>query len=132
MAGLYVVIQAVQITARLVETSTARSVWAERYDRQLEDVFAIQDEIGQNIAKVLQVMLTETEKRAIQKAPTTDVQAYDYYLRGSAPPARSGSCGSMRARLSWQAPPGATECSPARNAGKALSCVSQSRQGRLK
>lgn len=71
-----------RITARLVETSTARSVWAERYDRQLEDVFAIQDEIAQNIAKALQVMLTETEKRAIQKAPTTDVQAYDYYLRG--------------------------------------------------
>jgi serine/threonine protein kinase/Tfp pilus assembly protein PilF len=71
-----------RITARLVETSTARSVWAERYDRQLEDVFAIQDEIAQNIAKALQVMLTETEKRAIHKAPTTDVQAYDYYLRG--------------------------------------------------
>ena len=71
-----------RITARLVETSTARSVWAERYDRQLEDVFAIQDEIAQNIARALQVMLTETEKRAIHKAPTTDVQAYDYYLRG--------------------------------------------------
>ena len=71
-----------RITARLVETSTARSVWAERYDRQLEDVFAIQDEIAQNIARALQLMLSETEKRAIHKAPTTDVQAYDYYLRG--------------------------------------------------
>jgi non-specific serine/threonine protein kinase len=71
-----------RITARLVETRTARSVWAERYDRQLEDVFAIQDEIAQSIAKALKVMLTETERRAIQKAPTADVQAYDYYLRG--------------------------------------------------
>jgi serine/threonine protein kinase/Flp pilus assembly protein TadD len=71
-----------RITARLVETRTARSVWAERYDRKLEDVFAIQDEIAQNIAKALKVMLTEQEKRAIQKAPTADVQAYDYYLRG--------------------------------------------------
>jgi serine/threonine protein kinase/Flp pilus assembly protein TadD len=71
-----------RITARLVETMTARSVWAERYDRQMEDVFAIQDEIAQNIAKALKVMLSEQEKRAIQKAPTTDVQAYDYYLRG--------------------------------------------------
>jgi tetratricopeptide (TPR) repeat protein len=71
-----------RITARLVETQTARSVWAERYDRQMEDVFAIQDEIAQNIAKALKVMLTEQEKRAIEKAPTADVQAYDYYLKG--------------------------------------------------
>jgi non-specific serine/threonine protein kinase len=71
-----------RITARLVETQTARSVWAERYDRKLEDVFAIQDEIAQSIAKALKVMLSEQEKRAIQKAPTADVQAYDYYLRG--------------------------------------------------
>jgi TolB-like protein/cytochrome c-type biogenesis protein CcmH/NrfG len=71
-----------RITARLVETKTARSVWAERYDRKMEDVFAIQDEIAQSIAKALKVMLTEQEKRAIQKAPTADVQAYDYYLRG--------------------------------------------------
>jgi serine/threonine protein kinase/Flp pilus assembly protein TadD len=71
-----------RITARLVETATARSVWAERYDRQMEDVFAIQDEIAQSIAKALKLMLTEQEKRAIEKAPTTDVQAYDYYLKG--------------------------------------------------
>jgi len=71
-----------RLTARLVETRTARSVWAERYDRQLEDVFAIQDEIAQSIASALQVVLTEKEKQAIAKAPTADVQAYDYYLRG--------------------------------------------------
>ena len=71
-----------RITARLVETATARSMWAERYDRQMEDVFAIQDEIAQSIAKALKLMLTEQEKRAIEKAPTTDVQAYDYYLKG--------------------------------------------------
>ncbi len=71
-----------RITTQLVETRTARSIWAERYDRQMEDVFAIQDEIAQNIARALKVMLTEKEKRAIAKAPTADVQAYDYYLRG--------------------------------------------------
>ena len=71
-----------RITAQLVEARTGHSVWAERYDRQLEDVFAIQDEIAHNIARALRVMLTEKEKRAIQKAPTADVQAYDYYLRG--------------------------------------------------
>ena len=71
-----------RITAQLVETRTGRSVWAERYDRQLEDVFAIQDEIAKNIAGALQVMLSDKEKRAIEKVPTADIRAYDYYLRG--------------------------------------------------
>jgi adenylate cyclase len=57
-------------------------LWSERYDRQLEDVFAIQDEIADNIVKALRVVLSEDEKRAIEKAPTTDIEAYDYYLRG--------------------------------------------------
>jgi serine/threonine protein kinase/Flp pilus assembly protein TadD len=71
-----------RITAQLAETRTGHSVWAERYDRQLEDVFEIQDEIARNIACALRVMLTEQEKRAIEKVPTRQVQAYDYYLRG--------------------------------------------------
>jgi serine/threonine protein kinase/tetratricopeptide (TPR) repeat protein len=71
-----------RITAQLVETRTRTSVWAERYDRQMEDVFAIQDEIAQSIAGALKVMLTESEKKAIAKTPTADVKAYDYYLRG--------------------------------------------------
>jgi len=71
-----------RITAQLVETRTRHSVWAERYDRQMEDVFAIQDEIAQSIASALKVVLTDTEKQAIAKAPTADVKAYDYYLRG--------------------------------------------------
>jgi serine/threonine protein kinase/Flp pilus assembly protein TadD len=71
-----------RVNAQLAESRTGHSVWAERYDRQLEDVFAIQDEIAQNIAGTLRVMLTEREKRAIEKVPTREVQAYDYYLRG--------------------------------------------------
>src|ERR1044071_1957723 len=71
-----------RITARLSETSTGHSVWAERYDRRLEDVFAIQDEIAQSIALALRVVLTEQEKYEIEKIPTSNIQAYDYYLRG--------------------------------------------------
>jgi non-specific serine/threonine protein kinase len=71
-----------RVTAQLADTRTGHSLWAERYDRQMEDVFAIQDEIAQNIARALRVMLTDQEKRAIEKVPTRDVQAYDYYLRG--------------------------------------------------
>jgi TolB-like protein/Flp pilus assembly protein TadD/predicted Ser/Thr protein kinase len=71
-----------RFTAQLVETHTGQTVWAERYDRQLEDVFEIQDEIAHSIASALKLALTEKEKRDIGKAPTADVQAYDYYLRG--------------------------------------------------
>jgi TolB-like protein/Flp pilus assembly protein TadD/predicted Ser/Thr protein kinase len=71
-----------RFTAQLVETQTGQTVWAERYDRQLEDVFEIQDEIAHSIASALKLALTEKEKRDIGKAPTADVQAYDYYLRG--------------------------------------------------
>ncbi len=71
-----------RITAQLVETRSGRSIWAERFDRGIEDVFAIQDEIAKSIARTLRVMLTEKEKKAIEQRPTQDVQAYDYYLRG--------------------------------------------------
>jgi len=71
-----------RITAQLVESRTGRSIWAKRFDREMEDVFAIQDEIAQSIARALRVVLTEKEKKAIQKKQTQDVQAYDYYLRG--------------------------------------------------
>ncbi len=71
-----------RITAHLVESRTARSIWAERYDRQLEDVFAIQDEIAQSIAKAMKAMLAGEEKRGAGKATEAQVQAYDYYLRG--------------------------------------------------
>ncbi len=72
-----------RITGRLVETRTGHSVWAERYDRQLEDVFEIQDEISQSIGGALQVMLGDQKKAAPKKKEDTpDVRAYDLYLRG--------------------------------------------------
>jgi TolB-like protein/Flp pilus assembly protein TadD len=71
-----------RITARLAETSSGHYLWSERYDRSLEDVFAIQDEIAQNIARALRVMLSDEEKHEIEKVPTRNIQAYDCYLRG--------------------------------------------------
>jgi non-specific serine/threonine protein kinase len=71
-----------RITAKLVDTRTGHALWAERYDRQFEHVFAIQDEIAHSIAAALRVVLTEKEKDAIEKVPTADVRAYDFYLRG--------------------------------------------------
>ena len=71
-----------RVTAQLVNVADGYHLWSERYDRQLEDVFAIQDEIADNIVKALRVVLSEEEKRSIEKAPTENVDAYDYYLRG--------------------------------------------------
>lgn len=71
-----------RITAQLVETRTRHSAWAERYDRQLEDVFAIQDEIARSIAQALRITLTPQEQKTIERKPTENLQAYDYFLRG--------------------------------------------------
>ena len=71
-----------RITTQLVESSTRHSVWAERYDRQMEDVFAIQEEISLSIAKALEITLSPQEEKVIAKKPTANPQAYDFYLRG--------------------------------------------------
>jgi TolB-like protein/Flp pilus assembly protein TadD/predicted Ser/Thr protein kinase len=71
-----------RITAQLVEVATRHSVWAERYDRQIEDVFAIQDEIARSIAQALRITLTPQEEKIIGIKPTENTQAYDFYLRG--------------------------------------------------
>ena len=71
-----------RITAQLINVSDGYHLWSERYDRELEDVFAIQDEIARNIVQALKVKLSKKEKRALEKVATNDIQAYDYYLRG--------------------------------------------------
>ena len=70
-----------RITAQLLKVADGYQLWSERYDRELEDVFAIQDEIAQNIARSLRVVMTDQGK-TIVKPQTADVAAYDYYLRG--------------------------------------------------
>jgi serine/threonine protein kinase/Tfp pilus assembly protein PilF len=71
-----------RITAQLISVADGYHVWSERYDRDLEDVFAIQDEISKKIVEALKLELSENEKRALEKAATRDVEAYDLYLRG--------------------------------------------------
>ncbi len=71
-----------RVTAQLVDVANGYHLWSERYDRQLEDVFEIQDEISDNIVRALRVVLSADEKRAIAKPATENVQAYDHYLRG--------------------------------------------------
>jgi serine/threonine protein kinase len=71
-----------RITAQLINVSEGYHLWSERYDRELEDVFSIQDEIAKNIVQTLKIKLSKKDKLALRKANTQDVQAYDYYLRG--------------------------------------------------
>ncbi|MFQ5670011.1 MAG: protein kinase [Acidobacteriota bacterium] len=72
----------VRIGVQLVNIEDGYHLWSNRYDRELKDVFAIQDEIAQKIVEALQVTLTPKAKKKAEKAAPADVQAYDYYLKG--------------------------------------------------
>jgi TolB-like protein/Tfp pilus assembly protein PilF len=72
----------IHLDAKLIDTRTNTPVWAKEYDRDLTDVFAIQSEIAQKVADQFDTKVSSTEKAAIRKAPTTDLVAYDLYLRG--------------------------------------------------
>src|SRR5229473_877927 len=71
-----------RITAQLVEARTGHSVWAERYDRELKDVFEVQDEIARSITQALRITLSPQEEKTIARKPTENLQAYDCFLRG--------------------------------------------------
>src|SRR5213592_2398740 len=72
----------VRINAQLVDATTGGHLWAERYDRELQDIFALQDEVTQKIVLALKVMLTPEEQVRFRQAPTESLEAYDYFLRG--------------------------------------------------
>jgi tetratricopeptide (TPR) repeat protein len=71
----------VRVSAQLIDARNDTHVWVEKYDRDLADVFAIQSEIAQKIADQLQAKLSPTEKSAMNERPTSDLAAYDLYLR---------------------------------------------------
>ncbi|HOW84963.1 MAG TPA: protein kinase [Candidatus Aminicenantes bacterium] len=74
--------QRLRITVQLVEAARGFHLWSESYDRELSDVFAIQQEIAGHVVRSLSVTLSPQEKGALAEVPTSHVQAYDYYLRG--------------------------------------------------
>lgn len=71
----------VRINAQLIDTHTGNHLWAERYDRDYADIFALQDEVIGEIVAALAVELTETEQTQLARLPTRNLEAYDYYLR---------------------------------------------------
>src|SRR5437016_3067004 len=74
----------VRVNAQLIDARTDAHLWAQTYDRDLADVFAIQSEIAKTIADQLQAKLSPSEKAAIEKPPTADLVAYDLYVRANA------------------------------------------------
>ncbi len=74
----------VRITAQLIHGATNNHVWAERYDRELADIFALQDEISQAIVKALKLKLFPEEKQAMEGRGTRNLEAYDKFLRARA------------------------------------------------
>ncbi|MEO8659324.1 MAG: tetratricopeptide repeat protein [Bryobacteraceae bacterium] len=71
-----------RVTVQLADAEKGYQLWSEAYDRESSDIFAIQEEIARHVAESLEVSLTPKEQAALQKAPTRDLQAYDFYLRG--------------------------------------------------
>src|SRR5205814_3237781 len=69
------------VNAQLVDTRTDEDIWADEYDRDLNDVFAIETEVAQSIANRLRAKLSARERAAIQERPTKDLVAYDFYVR---------------------------------------------------
>jgi adenylate cyclase len=93
-----------RINVQLVATSDGSALWSEEYDREMKDVFAIQDEISKKIVDTLKVKLTPTEQKAIERAPTSDANAYDFYLRGRRFFYRGGAKNQKKAEeMFWRA-----------------------------
>lgn len=88
----------VRITAQLVDAATGYHVWAERYDRQVRDIFALQDDVTQQIVEALAVKLTEAEKVRLGRVPTAVPEAYDLVLRGNEQRKRTTREGNAEAR----------------------------------
>ena len=76
--------QRVRITAQLIDGRTGGHLWAKRYDRDLEDIFALQDEISESVVEALKIKLLPQERSSITARSTTNAEAYECYLRGRA------------------------------------------------
>ncbi len=75
-----------RITAQLIDSGTDHHLWAEHYDRELEDIFSIQDEVARKVAEALEVALTRGESNRLAQAPTDNMEAYDVYLQARRTP----------------------------------------------
>src|SRR6185369_8913458 len=72
----------IRITAKLISVRDGYQIWAERFDRLIEDIFDLQDEVAQKIANALKLSLSDSELQQLAKKPTDDLKAYDFYMQG--------------------------------------------------
>jgi len=72
----------VRIVGQLIDARSDKHLWAERYDRELKDIFKVQSDVAMQIAMALEAELSPQERDRIEKTPTGDLRAYDYYLKG--------------------------------------------------
>lgn len=89
-----------RINAQLIDCPAGGHVWADRYDRDASDVFAVQDEVIRHIVDTLSVRLSSSERQRVETLPTTNLEAYDNYLRGEAA-ARTGVRRRFREALQY-------------------------------
>ena len=88
----------VRVTAQLIETATSHHLWAKNYDRPLSDIFAVQDDIVQQIGAALRVEVLEAEQERVRRIPTENLNAYDAVLRGQEQYLRQTKEGILQAR----------------------------------
>ncbi len=92
----------IRITAQLIDATTDYHLWAERYDRQLDDIFALQDEVIQHIVSALAIQLTTGEQARVGTAPTQNLEAYDAFVRGREEYARRDREANLQSRELFQ------------------------------
>jgi TolB-like protein/class 3 adenylate cyclase/Flp pilus assembly protein TadD len=93
----------VRINAQLIDGNTGGHIWAERYERDYADIFAVQDQVLKEIVGALSVQLTEAEQTQVNRLPTRNLEAYDYYLRAEQEVHRpAGEIGLLRALELYQ------------------------------
>ncbi len=72
----------VRISVQLIDAQTESHAWAQNYDKQLDDIFAVQSDVAKQVAEVLQVRLLSADKKKLEKVPTSNIEAYTLYLKG--------------------------------------------------
>jgi adenylate cyclase len=117
--------QRVRISAQLIDGTSGSHVWAERYDRDLNDIFALQDEISEAIVNALKLKLLPEEKKAIEQRGTTNLEAYNIYLMARQYSVTGNYGNARRCEAIIRLCRSATEIDPEYAAAWALMAVSQ-------
>ena len=92
----------VRVTAQLIDGSSGQHLWAQRYDRDLENIFEIQDEVNQKIVSACRLQLSDAERQKLERRGTDVIDAYDYVLRGMKETQANTMEGSARARYCFE------------------------------